>query len=300
MGSREQITAVGDGLLVLAPAKINLSLLIAGKRPDGFHEIETVMAKIDWYDEVLLQPARRAGIELICDGPQWAPPGEDNLVYRAAKSLLESCGLTNDIRIRLMKNIPAGTGLGSASSDAAAALIGINQYLELGLDKKDLSKLAAKLGSDIAFFLNGPLAFCTGKGEKIKNLDEIFNFMALLVLPDVSVSTKKVYANYRHNRQLYKKLNIQIKDHISKNRIDLLVKMCANMLAKSCFELEKNLAELKKTIESFGFGPCCLSGSGSAMFCIIESGDEDETREPMRVLAERFRCKSIIARNNRW
>jgi 4-diphosphocytidyl-2-C-methyl-D-erythritol kinase len=300
MGSREQITAVGDGLLVLAPAKINLSLLIAGKRPDGFHEIETVMAKIDWYDEVLLQPARRAGIELICDGPQWAPPGEDNLVYRAAKSLLESCGLTNDIRIRLMKNIPAGTGLGSASSDAAAALIGINQYLELGLDKKDLSKLAAKLGSDIAFFLNGPLAFCTGKGEKIKNLDEIFNFMALLVLPDVSVSTKKVYANYRHNRQLYKKLNIQIKDHISKNRIDLLVKMCANMLAKSCFELEKNLAELKKTIESLGFGPCCLSGSGSAMFCIIESGDEDETIEPMRVLAERFGCKSIIARNNRW
>jgi 4-diphosphocytidyl-2-C-methyl-D-erythritol kinase len=300
MGSREQITAVGDDLLVLAPAKINLSLLIAGKRPDGFHKIETVMAKMDWYDEVLLQPARRTGIELICDGPQWAPPGEDNLVYQAAKSLMGSCGLTNDIRIRLTKNIPAGTGLGSASSDAAAALIGINHYLELGLDKKDLSKLAAKLGSDVAFFLNGPLAFCTGKGEKIKNLDKIFNFKALLILPDVSVSTKKVYANYKHDQQLYKKLNIQIKDHIRKNRIDLLVKMCANMLAKSCFELEKNLAELKKTIESFGFGPCCLSGSGSAMFCIIESGDEDETREPMRVLAERFRCKSIIARNNRW
>jgi 4-diphosphocytidyl-2-C-methyl-D-erythritol kinase len=300
MGSREQITAVGEDLLVLAPAKINLSLLIAGKRPDGFHEIETVMAKIDWYDEVLLQPAGRSGIELICDGPQWAPPGEDNLVYLAAKSLLESCGLTNDIRIKLTKNIPAGTGLGSASSDAAAALIGINHYLELGLDKKDLSKLAAKLGSDVAFFLDGPLAFCTGKGEKIQILDKIFNFTALLILPDVSVSTKKVYNNYRHDRGLYKKLNIQIKDHIRKNRIDLLVKMCANMLAESCFELEKNLAELKNTIDSLDLWPCCLSGSGSAMFCIIESGDEDETIEPMRVLAERFGCKSIIARNNRW
>jgi 4-diphosphocytidyl-2-C-methyl-D-erythritol kinase len=300
MDSREQITAVGDDLLVLAPAKINLSLLIAGKRPDGFHEIETVMAKIDWYDEVLLQPARRAGIELICNGPQWAPPGEDNLVYRAAKSLLESYGLRKDIRIKLTKNIPAGTGLGSASSDAAAALIGINRYLELGLDKKDLCKLAAKLGSDVAFFLDGPLAFCTGKGEKIKNLDEIFDFTAVLILPNVSVSTEKVYGNYRHNRQLYEKLNIEIKDHIRKNRIDLLVRMCANMLAESCFDLEKSLAELKKTIESLGFGPCCLSGSGSAMFCIIESGDEDETIEPMRVLAERFGCKSIIARNNRW
>ena len=80
----------------------------------------------------------------------------------------------------------------------------------------------------------------------------------------------------------------------------MLVKMCANMLAESCFDLQKNLAELKKTIESFSFGPCCLSGSGSAMFCIIESGDEDETIEPIRVLAERFRCKSIIARNSRW
>jgi 4-diphosphocytidyl-2-C-methyl-D-erythritol kinase len=258
------------------------------------------MAKIDWYDEVLLQPAGRTGIEFICDGPQWAPPGKDNLVYQAAKSLLQSCGLTNSIRVRLTKNIPAGTGLGSASSDAAAALIGINHYLKLGLGKKDLSKLAAKLGSDVAFFLNGPLAFCTGKGEKIKKLNKIFNFMALLILPDVSVSTKKVYANYKHDRGLYKKLNIQIKDHLTKNRIDLLTKMCANMLAKSCFELEENLAELKKTIESFGFGPCCLSGSGSAMFCIIESGDEDETIEPIRVLAERFRCKSIIARNSRW
>ena len=112
MDSREQITVVGDDLLVLAPAKINLSLLIAGKRPDGFHEIETVMAKIDWYDEVLLQPAGRTGIEFICDGPQWAPPGKDNLVYQAAKSLLQSCGLTNSIRVRLTKNIPAGTGLG--------------------------------------------------------------------------------------------------------------------------------------------------------------------------------------------
>jgi 4-diphosphocytidyl-2-C-methyl-D-erythritol kinase len=300
MGSRAQITSVGDGLLVLAPAKINLSLLIAGKRPDGFHEIETVMAKIDWYDEVVLRPARRAGIELVCNGPQWAPPGEDNLVYRAAKSLLESCRLSKGIRIKLTKNIPAGTGLGSASSDAAAALVGINRYLELGLGEKDLCELAAKLGSDVAFFLNGPLAFCTGRGEKIKNLDEIFDFTALLILPDVSVSTEKVYANYRHSRQLYEKLNIEIKDHIRKNRIDLLTKMCANMLAESCFELEKSLAELKKTIESLGFGPCCLSGSGSAMFCIIESGDEDVTTELMRVLAERSACKIVIARNNRW
>ncbi len=300
MDGREQITPVGDGLLVLAPAKINLSLLVAGRRPDGFHEIETVMAKIDWYDEILIQPGRQAGIELTCRGPKWAPAGEDNLVYRAAKSLLESCGLTPDVRITLKKNIPAGTGLGSASSDAAATLVGINHYYKLNLDQKNLFESAAKLGSDVAFFLGGPLAFCTGKGEKVKKLDENLNFTALLMLPNVSISTKKVYANYRHNRHLYKKLNIRIKNYILKNRIDLAVKMCTNMLAESCFDLEKSLAELKENIESLGIGPCCLSGSGSAMFCIIESGSEEEAREGMRELADKIGCKSIIVRNNRW
>ena len=300
MDSREQFTTIGDGLLVLAPAKINLSLLIAGKRPDGFHEIETIMSKIDWYDEILIQPGRQAGIELICNGPSWAPADEDNLVYKAAKSLLKICGLTPDVRITLTKNIPAGTGLGSASSDAAATLVGVNHYFKLGLGQKSLFESAAKLGSDVAFFLGGPLAFCMGKGEKVKKLDEIFNFTALLVLPDVSVSTKKVYANYRHDPNLYEKLNIRIKNYILKNRIDLAIKMCTNMLAESCFELDNNLSELKEAIESLGVGPCCLSGSGSAMFCIIESGDEDEAKEYMRELAGKIGCKSIIVRNNRW
>jgi len=300
MDYREQITTVGNRLLVLAPAKINLSLLIAGKRPDGFHEIETIMAKIDWYDEILIQLGRQTGIELICQGPNWAPGGQDNLVYKAAKSLLESCGLEPDVRITLTKNIPAGTGLGSASSDAAATLIGINHYYKLNINPKILFEAAAKLGSDVAFFLDGPLAFCTGKGEKVKKIDEIFNFLALLILPDVSISTQKVYSNYKHNQKLYKELNIRIKNYILKNRIDLAVKMCTNMLAESCFDLEKSLAELKKNIESLGIGPCYLSGSGSAMFCIIESGDEDEAREGMRKLASKIGCKSIIVRNNRW
>ncbi|MBA7711165.1 putative 4-diphosphocytidyl-2-C-methyl-D-erythritol kinase [subsurface metagenome] len=83
MVSKEQITTVGDGLLVRAPAKINLSLLIAGKRPDGFHEIETVMAKVDFFDEILIEPGQKAGIELVCKGPYPAPQGNENLVYQA-------------------------------------------------------------------------------------------------------------------------------------------------------------------------------------------------------------------------
>src|SRR5512135_3127805 len=127
MADVQQFERVEDGLLVRAPAKINLSLLIAGKRPDGYHELETIMAKIDWCDDLLIQPGTQAGIELLCEGPEWAPQSKDNLVYRAADLILRTCGTTADIRLTLTKNVPAGTGLGSASSDAAATLLGLNR-----------------------------------------------------------------------------------------------------------------------------------------------------------------------------
>ncbi len=300
MVDKEQFETVGHGLLVRAPAKINLSLLVAGKRPDGFHELETIMAKVNWYDEILIEPGQKQGIELVCQGPHWAPEGQENLIYQAAKMLLENQGLSADIRITLTKNIPAGSGLGSASSDAAATLIGLNQYLKLKLPNRQLSKLAPRLGSDVAFFLDGPLAFCTGKGEKIKKIGKIFNFLALLILPDVSISTQKVYANYKHNQPLYEKLSAQINRYFLKKRIDLVVKMCANMLWKSSFSLVEGLAELKEKIESLGIGPCCLSGSGSALFFIIERGDEEIAGKYKHKLKEKIGCKSIIASNNRW
>lgn len=300
MNDKEQFESVGEGLLVRAPVKINLSLLVAGKRPDGFHELETIMAKVNWYDEILIEPGQKAGIELACRGPHWAPTGKENLVYRAAELLLNNCGLKTDVKITLTKNIPAGSGLGSASSDAAATLMGLNKYLDIQLPNKQLTKPASQLGSDVVFFLNGPLAFCTGKGEKIKKLEENFNFLVFLVLPDVSVSTKKVYVNYEHSHPLYEKLSNQINGYMKKNRIDLVAKMCANMLEKSCFSLVKSLAELKSKIELLGIGPCCLSGSGSTMFCLIESGDEEIARQYKHKLEEKIGCKSIIASNNRW
>jgi 4-diphosphocytidyl-2-C-methyl-D-erythritol kinase len=300
MVDREQITTVDEGLLVLAPAKINLSLLIAGKRPDGFHEIETVMAKVDFFDEILIQQGQKSGIELVCEGPNWAPGGKDNLIYTACEMLMANCHSEANLKITLTKNIPAGAGLGSASSDAAATLIGGNRFLRLGVENQRLKEMAAKLGSDVAFFLGGPQAFCTGKGEKIKKFDENFNFLALLILPDVSVSTRKVYANYKPNIPLYEQLNSRIKGFLQKNRIDLVSKMCANMLETSCFGLYKELAELKAQIESLGIRPLCLSGSGSAIFYIIDSEDEERAREYKGKLEEKIGCESVIVSNNRW
>jgi len=300
MNSKEQFETVKEGLLVRAPAKINLSLLIAGKRPDGFHDIETVMAKVNFYDEMLIEPGQKEGIELVCKGPHWAPEGKDNLVYQACEMLLESCGKKTDIKITLTKNIPAGSGLGSASSDAAATLMGLNKYLNLSRTNSQLAKLAEQLGSDVPFFLGGPLAFCSGKGEKIKKITKKFDFLTLLILPGISVSTKKVYANYQPNLPLFERLRNRINCHIEKNRIDLVSDMRANMLHTSCFSLYSELAELKARIVSFGTGPWCLSGSGSTLFFIVDSRDEKRASDIKHQLTENIGCTCIIANNNRW
>jgi len=177
MADTRQITTVADGLLVLAPGKINLSLLVGRRRSDGFHQVETVMAKINLFDEVFIEHGQKNTIEVISKGPYRAPQGKDNVIHTACAMLLESCHRQAGVKLTLTKNMPAGSGLGSASSDAAAALIGVNKLLRLGLTGKQLSTLAARLGSDVAFFMDGPLAFCTGKGEKIKKLKKKFDFI---------------------------------------------------------------------------------------------------------------------------
>ena len=300
----KQFMKAGDGLLVRAPGKINLSLLVAGKRTDGYHELETIMAKINWYDEILIEPGKKKGIELICKGPYEVPAGKNNLVYKATKLILGTAKQKSAVKITLVKNIPAGTGLGSGSSDAAGTLMGINRFLKLGFSNKKLMELAAKLGSDIAFFLGGPLALCTGRGEKVKKIDKC-EFGVLLIVPDVNVSTQRVYANYRHNPVKYEQFHKEINGYIKKKRIDFVWELCANMLQESCFELNTELGELKKRIERAGIGPVCLSGSGSSMYCIINKGNEEkikayQTNPAASRVARDFSFRSIIVNNNRW
>ena len=200
--------------------------------------------------------------------------------------------------------MPAGTGLGSGSSDAAGTLMGINRFLKLGFSRKKLMEMAAKLGSDVAFFLGGPAAMCTGRGEKVKKIDKC-EFGVFLIVPDVNVSTQRVYANYRHNSAKYERLHKEINGHIKKKKIDLVCELCANMLQESCFELNTELRELKKRIERAGIRPVCLSGSGSAMYCIINKGNEERirayrTNSAASKLARDFSFREIIVNNNSW
>lgn len=303
---KPQFEKIGDKLLVRAPAKINLSLLIAGKRPDGFHEIETVMAKINLYDELLFESGCKPGIELICEGKYFAPSDESNLVYRACMKVLDAGGqkgqiaLERGIKVTLTKNIPVGAGLGGGSSDAASALLALNRFLEFGLADADIYGFASQLGSDVPFFLTGPLALCTGRGEKIALITERYDFNAILIAPSVNVATKEVYANYVHDQNLYLRLTRKINDFIGKKNIDFVAKMCANMLESTCFAINNELCEMKSRVESLNISKVCLSGSGSVMYILVTGAGEKDLERYQAMLKECVGCETIVVDNNRW
>jgi 4-diphosphocytidyl-2-C-methyl-D-erythritol kinase len=303
---KPQFEQTSNSLLVRAPAKINLSLLIAGKRSDGFHEIETIMSKVNLYDELLFEKAGKPGIELICNGKYAAPSDKTNLVYRACKMACESAGgqgtemLRQGIRVTLTKNIPVGAGLGGGSSDAASALLAINKFVDLGLSEQKNYEIACSLGSDVPFFLYGSMGLCTGRGEVIIPISEKYIYRAILVLPDVNVSTKEVYVNYKHNNSEYNRLRGKIIHYIGEKKIDFIPEMCANMLEPTCFAMNAELGEIKSRIMSLGIGRVCLSGSGSAMFILKTNADLDDIERYQAVLKESIGCDTIVVDNNRW
>jgi 4-diphosphocytidyl-2-C-methyl-D-erythritol kinase len=178
--------------------------------------------------------------------------------------------------------------------------MGVARLLRLDLTLEQQAHLASQLGSDVAFFLGGPLAFCTGKGETVRPLDADYPFTALLILPSTSVSTAKVYASYIHDSDLYRRQHDQMAEYLASNRIDAIVEMRANMLAGVCFTLESDLAVLKTRIENLGIGPLCLTGSGSALYQIIPGGDAALARRRQQIIEKEVSCASLIVTNNGW
>jgi 4-diphosphocytidyl-2-C-methyl-D-erythritol kinase len=178
--------------------------------------------------------------------------------------------------------------------------MGLNNLLGLKVSEEKLSGMASRLGSDVPFFLGGPLALCSGRGEKIEKIERIFRFSAILVVPDVSVCTKEVYDNFKQEPAVYEDLNSRINQHIEKNRIDLVAHLCANMMLGSCFQLYKELAKLKTKIEDTGAGPVCLSGSGSALYVLFEGAEEQKAKMWQGKLTKSVDCESVIVNSNRW
>src|SRR4030095_11880771 len=182
----------------LAPAKVNLFLRVLRRRDDGFHEIETLMAPISLCDSLEIEPAN--DLQFHCDEPNLA--SDDNLVVAPRGLFFSEINREPRIRLTLRKRIPHGAGLGGGSSDAAATLRGLNRFFNAGLSNEKLAALAAQLGSDVSFFLNGKTAICSGRGEIVKPTALPASFILLLFKPEFGVPSAWAYSRWQATREV--------------------------------------------------------------------------------------------------
>ncbi len=178
----------------LAPAKINICLHVLGRRPDGYHELAMVMQRISLFDRISLNVVAGGGVHLTCRGLS-LPAGEENIVVKAARRMLELAGGARGVEIHLEKNIPVAAGLGGGSSDAATVFLALDELLGLGLDRRTLMMEGARLGADVPFFIFQQSAWATGIGEKLKPFRIDLPVWYVLVNPGLAVSTAWVYGN---------------------------------------------------------------------------------------------------------
>lgn len=182
-----------------APAKINLSLRVLGKREDGFHEIETLIVPIGLEDRLTVEEAREWSFS--CDDPT-VPGDERNLVVRAARLFFAETGVNGNARVRLTKAVPHGAGLGGGSSDAAATLRLLNEFYGAALAAESLMRMAAELGSDVPVFIDGRPAWCRGRGEIVEPADFAEQLPILLLKPPFGVPTPWAYKQWTHSHEL--------------------------------------------------------------------------------------------------
>jgi len=251
-----------------APAKINLSFEIKGRREDGFHEIETLMAPISLSDRLTIERRRFAeDVKFSCDDST-LPDGEENLVVRAAKLFQQATKIRAGVEIALEKKIPHGAGLGGGSSDAAATLLGLNELFETHLDQKDLLELAAQIGSDVPFFILGSAANCRGRGEIVEPARLPVSFNLLLVKTGFGVPTPWAYGRWKDSREL---------PEIEYAPQEFSGMRFVNDLERPVFEKFVLLGQLKTWLrQQAEVGAALLSGSGSALFAVLRENADAE------------------------
>jgi 4-diphosphocytidyl-2-C-methyl-D-erythritol kinase len=268
---------VPDGWLETeARAKVNLSLRIFPRRPDGFHPLETIFCRIDLAEAVRLRIRDGTGIRLRVCGPESAPAGPENLAARAAALFIERAGLRLGVEIELEKRIPPGSGLGGGSSDAAAVLRLLDQAVEAPLANAELVRLAAELGSDVAFFtVNTSLAVGRGRGERIDACPGLEPRPMVLVLPDLHVSTAQAYGWWDDRPgDLGTTPDEQETGGAALQDWDAVVRLARNDFEPVVFERYTLLRSLKERLCETQPSLSLLSGSGSALFAVYET-DED-------------------------
>lgn len=261
-------------LVLKSPAKLNLYLDVLRKRPDGYHDIETIFERIALFDIITIRPDKK-GIRIATNAPA-LPTDRGNLAYRAAELLFKKAGYRNGVRVDIEKNIPIAAGLGGGSSNAAAALSGINRFFKLGFKQGDLINLGKQLGADVPFFLcDSSFAVGSGRGDEVSPIyNNHINIWHIIIAFDFGVSTANVY----------KSLNLELTPNrsgvkiclpfIAKNDIENLAASLYNKLEEGVLNRFDIVRTTKGLLLKTGAYGAILSGSGPTIFGLTKTREE--------------------------
>ena len=272
-----------------SPCKVNLQLNILGRRPDGFHELETVLHPVNLCDRLVFEK-RSQGVELTCSDPT-LPTDAHNLVHRAATTFLEAARIPDGVKVHLDKIIPQAAGLGGGSGNAATALLGLNELFGQPLPLEKLQELAAALGSDVPFFLQTRPALATGRGEKIHPLDffpAMRGAVFFLIHPGFGISTPWAYQNLaRFPTALNGRAGRaeQLLARLGAGDLPVAGREFYNSLEAPVLEKYPLLVLFQEFLRSHGAAAALMSGSGSTTFALVEG------RQAAEALREKFRAK---------
>ncbi len=270
-----QPMATEQAVSIRAPAKINLVLRVLDRRPDGYHDLWSLMQTVALEDDIEIR--RRGpgtGLQLRCDDPS-LPTDRRNLVVRAASTVLERAGLSGDrapgLEIRVTKRIPVSAGLGGGSSDAAATVMALNTLLELGWSPEDMIKASESLGSDVPFFFAAPCALVRGRGETVEAVTMVGRRWVLLVNPGFPIETKWAYEQLSDSRQGVTPLSDALRRITGGTRLswDQLVPLMENDFEPAVMPRHGVLKEIKQQLLTSGAETALLSGSGATVFGIF-------------------------------
>ncbi|MDD9272029.1 4-(cytidine 5'-diphospho)-2-C-methyl-D-erythritol kinase [Paenibacillus sp. GCM10023248] len=273
-----------------APAKINLSLDVLHKRPDGYHEVEMVMTMVDLADRIEMQEMSRDTI-IISSQAGYIPLDEKNLAFQAARLIKDRYDVKKGVYIHLDKKIPVAAGLAGGSSDAAATLRGLNRLWDLNIPMEELQVLGAELGSDVPFCVTGGTALATGRGEKLEPVVSPPQCWVVLAKPPINVSTSEIYGKL-NARQIKRHPSTQnVLKAIREKQFDQLCANLGNVLEEVTLDLYPEVRHLKECMQRLGADGVLMSGSGPTVFGLVSK----EAKVPRIYNGLRGFCKDVYA-----
>lgn len=274
-----------------ALAKINLGLDVLRRREDGYHELRMIMQTINMYDQLEMNVTKEPGIKITTNLP-FVPVNENNLVYKAAKLLMDEFGVEQGLSVDLQKFIPVAAGMAGGSSDAAAAMVGVNRLFHLGLSVKDLMKRGVKIGADVPYCLLRGTALAEGIGEQLRPLPACPDCYVLIGKPAINVSTKFVYENLRANElDEHPKID-EMLEAIQWHNLNKIADLMGNVLETVTIPHYPVIEEIKNHMKDHGALNAMMSGSGPTVFGLFD--DRQMAEQACEALRESRLARTVF------